>query len=92
VGTLFEKLKGREAELRKSLKRAFAGLRSGEVKLARQHHPNDTTACLPLIDDWVVVIQPADHFSIVSRMSADSLIDIASTETIDLLIVEREPG
>lgn len=96
VGTLFEKFEGRETELRTSLKRVLVGLQTGDIKLARQHHPSDFTACVPLIEDFVMVIRPLDNFTIFSRMSVFRIllvdIDMANTETIDPVTVEQEPA
>jgi hypothetical protein len=91
VGRLFEKFEGREAELRKSLRKVFAGLQTGEIGIAPQHNPNDATACIPLIDDCVVVIQPLDNWVIITPMSGEALINIAKTKTIGLLTIEQEP-
>jgi hypothetical protein len=75
----------------------LVGLRTGDIKEIRQHNPNDTTACIPLIDNFVVVLEPMDNFFFVSRrssklgmISAESLIDITGTKLIDLLTIEQE--
>ena len=92
LGLLFEKLEGREAELQQRIDEVIAGLLTGDLKTARLHNPNDATACIPLIDDFVVVIQPVDKVSIVESHLWDPLsVNLANTEHIDLLTVEREP-
>jgi len=70
VGALFEQFEGRESELRSALRSVLVGLRTGDIKEIRQHNPNDTTACIPLIDNFVVVLEPMDNFFFVSRRSS----------------------
>ncbi len=75
--TLFEKLEGRETELQQRIDEVIGSLTAGDLTRIRRHHEFDTTACIPLVDDYVVVVQ----------LSGSP----GAEDFIDLLTVGREP-
>lgn len=90
LASLFEALQGREKELQARLDEVVRGLLDGRITKAPEHHPNDDTCCLPLIDDFVVVFRPNQSVLAGPDEAGRDFTDFEGATLFDLLNIEQE--
>jgi hypothetical protein len=90
LASLFEALEGREKELQSRIDELVKGLLNGRIAKAAEHHPDDDTWCLPLIDDYVVVFRPDQSDQIERDRAGRSIVHFSNATLFDLLNIEEE--
>ena len=90
LASLFEALEGREKELQSRLDQLVKGLLDGSISKALEHHPNDDSCCLPLLDDYVVVFRPDQSVAVEPDESGRNIVNFSKATKFDLLNIEEE--
>jgi len=90
LASLFEALEGREKELQSRLDQLVKGLLDGSISKAPEHHPNDDTCCLPLIDTYVIVFRPDHSVSTEPDEGGRNIVNFSDAALFDLLNIEEE--
>lgn len=90
LASLFESLEGRENELQERLDELVKGLLDGSIACAAEHHPNDDTCCLPLIDEYVVVFRPDRSVPGGQDDAGRNVTRFEDAKRFDLLNIEDE--
>ena len=90
LASLFEELEGREKELQSRLDELVKGLLDGSISEAPEHHPDDDTCCLPLINNYVVVFRPDQSVEAHKDEAGRDMIDFSKAAKFDLLNIEEE--
>jgi hypothetical protein len=90
LASLFEALEGRGKEVQSRLDVLVKGLLDGSIAKATEHHPDDDTCCLPLIDDYVVVFRPDPSDHIERDKAGRNIVNFSHATMFDLLNIEEE--
>lgn len=92
LASLFETFESRDEELQTRLDELVRGLLDGTITIAPEHHPDDDTCCLPLIDNFVIVFKPSQSIPKGrDEKRQQNLRDFSKATRFDLLNIEEEP-